>query len=286
MAIAIDPQAVGWRDDGSEGGVIQTALSQSGLSIVPFSLSLVSTSSGGSGSYCSASTASLWANWRGEYSSVACGTGAAISAYAQFSFCVSGKTIGLLVVPPAIGLGNVVVLIDGEAYLFPAFALKSFMTGSAIGTAAVPLIIATNLADTLHFVEVIAVGSVAIGAQNYVFTGVLAESRLYGNFPVPVTSQVCGSKVFTVSTEITLATSGYVTIAPIGITCLAFYNYDNSAQSVTIGSATGQIDEKIAIPALSSAVREWTIPLRRSTSSIFLTASAANVIRVTTYGYY
>lgn len=291
MPSVMDLQKAAIRDDGSREGILQVALEQSGLTLLPFpglpDTSAVQNSKDAVGSSFNFNSIALIGSWLHGYWGISATTAAAANSWFRFQWKHPGRVVGIYAFGPsdALGWSRATCMIDGQAYAIPESAWADYDAGTYLSPWVYPLIIAKDLPDTLHQVEIRATGSVADGARAYFFGGILVESRL-GIPPAPLTAQRCGSKVIDTTNEITLNTSGYITYTPLAITRISAYNSDTSAQTLKIGGATGVVDEILNLAAGYSGAIDFNPPLMRAKASLFLTASVADKIRLTVYGVY
>jgi hypothetical protein len=206
MTVVIDPQARGFYDDGSESGAVRSRLVKGDLVSVPFRNGMYVVSSAGSASqgFELADTTVEGMGWPhdGLLVTVPAPTaagGVLAGNGIKIAWPVYGTVVGIRFwkgYPTLTTARDFVLAVDGVGYRVSVSDLSPYdgSTLSNLFNEACLEVVATDLADTKHYCELIFPSDVVGGQQNqWVIWGYLAERRAgYREYP-PIMNLSAGS---------------------------------------------------------------------------------------------
>ena len=281
--ISLDPQATGWRDDGSESGVVRAEVVR-GIDLVRVPLRDGQFTLNGSSS--SATRGSWQENSDGTASGIIISVAAAATAPTTVSFPFSGRVLGLRFNPgynsPNIGPGitDFSVMIDGVAYPASSHIMRPDADApSNIASGEVGVLIADNLDFGPHYATIVFPPHPTINARWALF-GFLLE-KAAGYEPTPKMSLLGSPTVLTTATtSLHLLASGTSAKNPRAIRGAFFINSTATAVTVTL-AASGADFFTVSVPANGSA--QWTLPspLGLNPNTMTIRASAASAVTAT-----
>lgn len=280
--ISFDPQAIGWVDDGSEGGAIKRLYNE--FMIVPFDTEPTSESSG-----------QLFNNFYNAFGGRAYGNGAVLmlghnttpGAYIRRSFTFRGTMLGLCMASFAnsVPIPEYTVLIDGVAYPCgdcdavkktpvrwdnPSLVLQD-MTYMEV--------IATNLSDTVHQASIIYLSNLTIATGMSIYG--IGVSRAAGYKEPPTSVWRLGK---TALTTVPTAISSNTSLLIKAISKFIFYNSTEAAVAVTVSYSNNEPVFVKSVAALST--EEWVFPdlFAIDTALYYVSASAESAVTMTVIG--
>lgn len=177
MQVSIDPQATGWRDDGTDGGIVRTELARAGYVQMPFRNAFQSTSAAGSASIGLNGGNTNNTDGSGTRIAVSVAASATLENYAYLGFWIQGNVFGLR---HASLPGPIDCMIDGVAYTVEEdTTLNSPRTGFTSGSlpAADYQILARDLGEGLHWVELTFPAFLSGATRSYLLFGYIVDGR-------------------------------------------------------------------------------------------------------------
>lgn len=279
MTAAIDPQANGWIDDGTEGGVVRTAVAGSGLVLCPIGVFDYAVS-GGTTSVTS--NPGVWsvADPRTAHRSVQVKVDSAANANATVSFRFKGKALGLALCPTSTqGFAHVSALIDGQAFDLPTAFLTPPTESVSVDSAEMFVPIADNLPDGTHNCQLIFSGDGSV--RYWDLHGFYAEERA-GYAPVPPNAYLFGTaRLATLNTRYQASAlwSGQMSyVAQVSSIILA--NLSSGAVKVTVdNNSTAFWYETLA--AFSTKIIAFPLPVAMNAFTLGFTADTSAAVDVT-----
>jgi hypothetical protein len=280
----IDPQAIGWRDDGHESGVLRTERVRGGdLVRVPLR--------DGQFTYNGSSTSMQRGSWQensdGTGSGMLISVTAGATAPAIVEHLFTGRVYGVRTIPaynnPNIGPGitDFSVMIDGKAYAVEPYRRRVEATGvDTMTTGEAAFIVADDLPPGLHRATLVFPPHPTINAR-WALLGYVAEKAAGYSEPGERLSLFGAPTVLTTSAaDIRAMLSGTSAKAPRGVRGGLLFN--STAAAVTVTLSLGSTDiYSVSVPANGSA--QFTFPglIGNVLSDIKLRASASSAVTVT-----
>lgn len=249
--ISIDPQAIGWRDDGTESGILRTK-SRGNLVQQPFLPALIDYTSSGSSSVNFNGAARIGGAAAARQMFVSVSASGSLNNGVTASFIFHGPTLGL--VYQTTNQGKLGCRIDGVAYDVPLPIQTGLDTqASTLAYDTVPgVIVADDLSNTLHYCQLdFACDPLGVTAFSWYMMGYLVdETAGYRKFDH---ASRASSNTITLTTSATFisAFSPSSAVTNIyGAHSFLFINLTASAHTVSLlPSGSGTTAIPISVPA-------------------------------------
>jgi hypothetical protein len=280
MKNIFDEQADGWRDDGSESGVVRTELARGNLVLRPLL----------PGEFTSYAAGSAYCQPMADDGGVRCGNKfVQVSAPDQSSsvrihFLFSGKNLGFCMSTAGVlGSKNASCLIDGVAYPFPPVPRAVTDPGSSIGGGYHYYPIAEDLPDGVHQAVFALSGDPSGASQVIILYGIFVEERA-GYRPVSPTAVLCNSALSAVATRQLLSTLFGGSRPSHVFAAIHLSNVTGSDCLVTLDKAGATFWREI-VPGNKTREINFPLPVGIDFANYGITCQTANAIQTSLWGY-
>lgn len=176
--VVIDPQASGWRDDGTEGGLIRAELARGNLVQLPWKRGFLSITNNGSATSGLVGGTTNNADGTGTRLSVAVQASASWANSVVVQFWITGDIFGLRYEDLP---GPIDIMIDGVGYAVPLNPTLDPRTGFAAGGrfpwGANHFILANDLGPGRHFVQMTFPAFTSGSTRQYLVHGILVDGK-------------------------------------------------------------------------------------------------------------
>jgi hypothetical protein len=277
MKNMFDEQANGWHDDGSESGVIRTALARGNLVLRPLCSADISTVTAGNG-VCNPIVDDGSVGSGNQYLFVQA-SDATSSVHITFQF--NGRALGFCFSSTtALGSKNVSAVIDGVAYPFPPVPRMVLDPATSIPGGRHYYPIVDNLSDGVHQCTFVLIGDAI--SQAILLYGIYIEERV-GYRPAPPSSVLANSALVAVNTRLTLNTLFSYNSRFNYISAIHLANVTASDCLVTLDKNNMTFWREIVA---ANKTREINFPLPVSINYAYgITCQTANAIQASLWGY-
>lgn len=288
--IQLDPQAIGWEDDRSEGGHVRAKITRGDLVRLPFRSTSFRAETVGSAT--ATYQVGLTGNRDGSGNGINCVTAATLDNGVRIWVPFTGRIFGVrwrrggsTATPPF------TVSIDGEAFTPPHYA-DDYLTSMELGGSSVQddeatWIVADDLPSGHHLAEIVLTTNGA-GVLTLVLYGIVVDGWAGYKEPAPVTIIGTGSPV-TITDSFVEIPAGRASANQIrGISKILYYNTHTSAVTVQVRYSTTVIWEVVlaaAGAAGASATLDFNPPLSPSLATGYThKADVTGKVNATVFG--
>ncbi|MCC6125690.1 MAG: hypothetical protein IT426_12055 [Pirellulales bacterium] len=280
MANSFDTQANGWRDDGSESGVLRTELARGNLVLRPLPAADFSIVTAGSG-VCNPVADGGGSRCGNQYAFLSVPDAA---SFVGLTFSFNGRALGLCYSTTSTpGTKNASAIIDGVAYPLPPAPRKVLDPADCNPGAGYHYYpVAENLADGPHQCTLAVTGDAAGAAQIVYLYGIFVEERV-GNRPAPPSAALANSALVTTAARQTLNALFAYNNAANYISAIHLANVSGADCLVTLDKNSVAFWREIVS---ANKTREINFPLPVAISFNYgIACQSANAIQTSLWGY-
>jgi hypothetical protein len=280
MTNAFDTQANGWRDDGSESGVLRTELTRGNLVLRPLPAADFSIVTAGNG-ICNPVADGGGSRCGNQYVYISVPDA---GSFVSLTFPFNGRALGICYSTTATpGTKNATAIIDGVANPLPPAPRKVLNPADCNPGAGYHYYpVAENLLDGAHQCTFAVTGDAAGDAQVVYLYGIFVEERA-GYRPVPPSAVLANSTLVTTAARQTLNALFSYNNACNYISAIHLANVSAADCLVSLDKNTATFWREI-VPA--NKTREINFPLPAAISYNYgITCQTANAIQTSLWGY-